>query len=211
MRSIRPTITWSATTRRSQACYSPPSCWCRLRRRDRVSGFLFERFRKLCGSGRAADTVMVPLAPPCSERSTTRFRLAGVEQAVITGSCSGVISRSPAGSGWWMVAHAAFDLTALAIIYWNPRSKSGAPGVQVARWQSPGNRDSILAVPNDDAEEGDRDGTAPSQPAGVGPVLIHQRDLPDLLFRDGTRRDLIPADDCCVPRIRDWEPGAWRP
>ena len=48
--------------------------------------------------------------------------LAGAEQATITGLVFGTIV-ALTGSIWMpMVAHAAFDLTALGIIYWNLES-----------------------------------------------------------------------------------------
>ena len=49
--------------------------------------------------------------------------LAGVEQATIVGLVFGTIF-AVTGRIWMLiVAHAAFDLTALAMIYWNLESK----------------------------------------------------------------------------------------
>ena len=87
-------------------------------------GFLFERLGKLFGSGAAAKTAMVSL-------SAGLFALAhypeqglpGVEQASITGLVFGTIY-VVTGRIWMpMAAHAAFDLTALALIYWNAESQ----------------------------------------------------------------------------------------
>jgi hypothetical protein len=50
--------------------------------------------------------------------------LAGVEQALITGLVFGTIFANTGRSFFLMCAHAAFDLTALAIIYWDLASKA---------------------------------------------------------------------------------------
>jgi membrane protease YdiL (CAAX protease family) len=49
--------------------------------------------------------------------------LAGAEQATITGLVFGTIFAITGRIFTLMVAHAAFDLTAVAIIYWNLESK----------------------------------------------------------------------------------------
>lgn len=87
-------------------------------------GFLFERLGKLFGSGVIAKTVIVVL-------TATWFGLMhyadqgvpGVEQAVITGLVFGTIFAITGRIWMLMIAHAAFDITALAIIYWNLESK----------------------------------------------------------------------------------------
>ena len=87
-------------------------------------GFLFERFGKLFGSGVSAKTGIVLL-------TTAWFALAhypeqglpGVEQALVTGLVFGAIFAVTGRILLPMVAHALFDLTALAIIYWNLESK----------------------------------------------------------------------------------------
>ncbi len=87
-------------------------------------GFLFERFGKLFGSGVSAKTGIVLL-------TTAWFALAhypeqglpGVEQALVTGLVFGAIFAVTGRILLPMVAHAVFDLTALAIIYWNLESK----------------------------------------------------------------------------------------
>jgi membrane protease YdiL (CAAX protease family) len=48
--------------------------------------------------------------------------LAGAQQATITGLVFGTIFAVTGRIWMLMVAHAAFDLTALAIIYWNLES-----------------------------------------------------------------------------------------
>jgi membrane protease YdiL (CAAX protease family) len=86
-------------------------------------GFLFERLGKLFGPGVWAKTLIVML-------TSVGFGLAhfsdqgltGAEQATITGLVFGTIM-AVRGRIWiLMVAHAAFDLTALALIYWNLES-----------------------------------------------------------------------------------------
>jgi CAAX prenyl protease-like protein len=49
--------------------------------------------------------------------------LAGSEQATITGLVFGTIFANTGRIWMLMVLHAAFDLTALAIIYWNLETK----------------------------------------------------------------------------------------
>jgi thiamine transporter ThiT len=48
--------------------------------------------------------------------------LGGVEQAMITGLVFGTIFAVTGRIFMLMVAHAAFDLTAIALIYWNLES-----------------------------------------------------------------------------------------
>jgi uncharacterized protein len=87
-------------------------------------GWMFERLGKLFGSGVWAKTLIVLL-------TTVLFglahyadqRLAGLEQAMITGLVFGTIFAITGRIFMLMVAHAAFDLTAVAIIYWNLESQ----------------------------------------------------------------------------------------
>jgi membrane protease YdiL (CAAX protease family) len=83
-------------------------------------GYLFERFGKLFGHSAAAKTAIVLLTSiwfGLAHYSTQG--LPGAEQATITGLVFGTIF-ALTGSLWMlMVAHAAFDLTAYALIYWN--------------------------------------------------------------------------------------------
>ena len=87
-------------------------------------GYMFERFGKLFGASVWAKTLIVLL-------TSTWFALAhyhvqgltGVEQAAITGLAFGTIF-AVTGRIWMLIfAHAAFDLTALAMIYWNLESR----------------------------------------------------------------------------------------
>ncbi len=86
-------------------------------------GFLFERFGKLFGSVGGAKTGIVLLSAGLFALSHYPEQgLAGVEQATITGLVFGTIFAVTGRILLPMVAHAAFDLTALAIIYWNVES-----------------------------------------------------------------------------------------
>jgi len=84
---------------------------------------MFERFRKLFGSS-AHATIFIALV------TSLLFALAhyadqglpGVEQAMITGLVFGTIFAVTGRIFTLMIAHAAFDLTAVAIIYWNVES-----------------------------------------------------------------------------------------
>lgn len=87
-------------------------------------GFLFERLRNLLGHGRGATIGIVAI-------TTTTFALAhyidqgwpGVEQAFFTGPLFAILFIS--GRNLWLpiITHAAFDLTALAMIYWELESR----------------------------------------------------------------------------------------
>jgi membrane protease YdiL (CAAX protease family) len=86
-------------------------------------GYLFERFGRLFGPGVWVRTLIVLL-------TTAGFALAhyslqglvGVEQATITGLVFGTIFAITGRIWMLMFAHAAYDLTALAMIYWNLES-----------------------------------------------------------------------------------------
>jgi membrane protease YdiL (CAAX protease family) len=83
-------------------------------------GYVFERLGTLIGRSRAALAVTVLF-------SATVFAAAhyggqgvpGVQQAAIAGLVMGGIFAWSRQIWFLMVAHAAFDLTAVAIIYWN--------------------------------------------------------------------------------------------
>ena len=83
-------------------------------------GYLFERLGKLLGQSRGAKIAIVLI-------SSTLFGLAhyvgqgltGVEQAIITGLVFGTIFAFSGRLFMLMCAHAAFDLAAVAMIYWN--------------------------------------------------------------------------------------------
>jgi len=86
-------------------------------------GYLFERLGKLFGSGRWARTAIVLLTSVLFGLGHYSLQgFAGIEQATITGLVFGTIF-AVSGRIWIpMFAHAAFDLTALAMIYWNLES-----------------------------------------------------------------------------------------
>ena len=86
-------------------------------------GYLFERFGKLLGDSAGAKALTVVL--------TTIFfsslhyfdqGLAGAQQATMTGLVFGTIFAFTGRLWSLMCAHAAFDLTAVAIIYWDLES-----------------------------------------------------------------------------------------
>ena len=87
-------------------------------------GFLFERFRKLFGSGAGARTMMLLLTSLLFGAAHWSIQgLAGAEQAMITGLVFGITVMITGRIWVAMFAHAAFDLTALAMIYWNVESR----------------------------------------------------------------------------------------
>ena len=83
-------------------------------------GFLFERGRKLVGWGQVQKITIVVLSAVLFGIGHYRGQgLAGAEQATIVGLVLGGIY-VVTGELWIaMCAHVAFDLTALAFIYWN--------------------------------------------------------------------------------------------
>jgi CAAX protease family protein len=87
-------------------------------------GYMFERFGKLFGPGVWARTLIVLLTSIWFGLGHYSLQgLAGVEQATIFGLVFGTIF-AVTGRIWMLIfAHAAFDLTALAMIYWNLESK----------------------------------------------------------------------------------------
>ena len=83
-------------------------------------GYLFERLGKLLGAGRRAKAAIVLLTSLVFGVAHYAGQgLAGVEQATIAGLVYGTIAAVTGRIVLLMVAHAAFDLTALAMIYWN--------------------------------------------------------------------------------------------
>ena len=86
-------------------------------------GYLFERFGKRLGRSLGAKIVTV-LVTSVFFASLHYFEqgLAGAEQATITGLVFGTIFAVTGRIWMLMIAHAAFDLTAIAIIYWNLES-----------------------------------------------------------------------------------------
>jgi len=86
-------------------------------------GFMFERLGKLFGSGVWAKTSIVLVTSLVFALGHYSVQgLAGTEQAAITGLVWGTIFAVTGRIFMLMVAHAAFDLTALAIIYKNLES-----------------------------------------------------------------------------------------
>jgi membrane protease YdiL (CAAX protease family) len=87
-------------------------------------GYLFERSARLIGcSARArAGTVLVTAALFGAAHYADQG-LAGAEQGIMTGLAFGTIFAAGGSIFFLMSAHAAFDLTALAIIYWDLESK----------------------------------------------------------------------------------------
>ncbi len=83
-------------------------------------GFLFERLGKLLGVGRAPLAVTVLLTAGLFALAHYHDQgLWGVEQAAVTGLVFGTIY-AVTGRLWLpMLAHAAFDVTAVVLIYWN--------------------------------------------------------------------------------------------
>lgn len=83
-------------------------------------GYLFERLGKVFGKGAGARTATVLLTSAGFGLAHYAVQgLAGVQQATIVGLVFGAIF-AVTGRIWTLVfAHAAFDLTALAIIYWD--------------------------------------------------------------------------------------------
>jgi uncharacterized protein len=86
-------------------------------------GYMFERLGKLFSTGASTRVFIVLLTSSLfglAHYSTQAT--AGAEQAVITGLVFGTIF-AVTGQLWMlMCAHAAYDLTAVAIIYWNVES-----------------------------------------------------------------------------------------
>jgi membrane protease YdiL (CAAX protease family) len=82
-------------------------------------GYLFERLGKLLGSGFAAKSVIVILTTAIFASLHYQQGLPGIEQAMITGGTFAIIFAVTGRLYTLMVAHAAFDLAAAAIIYLN--------------------------------------------------------------------------------------------
>ena len=83
-------------------------------------GYLFERLGKIFGHGAWAKPAIVLITSILFGLAHYHDQgLAGAEQATIVGLVYGSIFAVTGRLFVLMVAHAAFDLTALAIIYWN--------------------------------------------------------------------------------------------
>jgi membrane protease YdiL (CAAX protease family) len=83
-------------------------------------GFLFERLGRLFGSGRWAKVAIVLLTSAWfGAGHYLNQGLAGVGQAALLGLVFGTIAMRTGRIWLQMIAHTAFDLTALAFIYWD--------------------------------------------------------------------------------------------
>jgi membrane protease YdiL (CAAX protease family) len=83
-------------------------------------GYLFERLGKLFGSGMFAKASIVLVTSAWFGVNHYPLQgLAGVEQATIVGLVFGTIMAVTGRIFMLMIAHAAFDVTAVAIIYWD--------------------------------------------------------------------------------------------
>lgn len=83
-------------------------------------GYMFERLKTLLGTGRSATILIVILTASLFAAGHYHVQgLAGAEQAMITGLVFGTIFAITGRIWMLMFAHAAFDLAAVAIIYWN--------------------------------------------------------------------------------------------
>ena len=87
-------------------------------------GYMFERLGKLFGSGAWAKVLIVLITSVWFALAHYSVQgLPGVEQAMFTGLVFGTIFAVTGRIFMVMVAHATFDLTALAMIYWNVESE----------------------------------------------------------------------------------------
>jgi membrane protease YdiL (CAAX protease family) len=86
-------------------------------------GFFFERLRKLFGNGRYATLLIVLLTSAFfASVHYPEQGLAGAEQAFITGSVFAMLYVLTENLWLSMFTHAAFDVVAVAMIYWNVES-----------------------------------------------------------------------------------------
>ena len=93
-------------------------------------GWMFERFGKLFGTGARANTMPVRLGLIVLITSVwfgldhyAVQGIPGVEQATLVGLVFGTLFAITGRLPMLMISHAAFDLTALAIIYWDVESE----------------------------------------------------------------------------------------
>jgi membrane protease YdiL (CAAX protease family) len=92
-------------------------------------GYLFERFGKLLGQSRAALSLTVMLTALLFGWAHYPDQgIAGVQQALLVGLIFGFVYARYGRLWLLMCAHAAFDLVALAIIYWDQEAA-------VAHWR----------------------------------------------------------------------------
>jgi len=87
-------------------------------------GYMFERLGKLLGqTTRAKVATVLITATVFAAAHYPDQRIPGVEQAAFTGLAFGGIYAVTGELFMLMVAHATFDLVALALIYWNLEAK----------------------------------------------------------------------------------------
>ena len=87
-------------------------------------GYMFERLGKLLGSSVAAKvTIVIVTSALFAIPHYPDQGLPGVEQAAMTGLAFGSVYAVTGRLFMPMVAHTFFDLTAIAIIYWNLEAK----------------------------------------------------------------------------------------
>jgi len=83
-------------------------------------GYLFERWRKVLGTGKAATIAMVLVTSALFAAGHYADQgIAGTEQAAVTGLVFGSIFAVTRRLWFPIVAHAAFDVAAVALIYWD--------------------------------------------------------------------------------------------
>jgi len=82
-------------------------------------GFLFARLKRLLGWNRNSKLLIVLITSAIFALAHYSQGIAGIEQAAITGLVFGIIFVINRSIWMIMIAHAAFDLTALGMIYWN--------------------------------------------------------------------------------------------
>ena len=87
-------------------------------------GYMFERLGKVLGASRDAKIAIVLITTALfAAAHYPEQGIAGFEQAVFTGLAFGGIYAVTRELFMLMVAHATFDLVALALIYWNLEAK----------------------------------------------------------------------------------------
>lgn len=87
-------------------------------------GYLFERLGKLLGTSVGAKVLIVVMTSLLFGLAHYHDQgLAGAERATITGLVFGTVFAFTGRIWMLMIAHAAFDLTAYALIYWSLESR----------------------------------------------------------------------------------------
>ncbi len=86
-------------------------------------GWLFERLGKLFGSNAAAKALIVVLTAALFGAAHWQQGLPGMEQAAIIGLLVGTLFAITGRLVWLMITHAAFDLTAAAIIFFGAETQ----------------------------------------------------------------------------------------